>query len=66
MNYNSLKQRPLTNFFTCANKAYEDFTPLFIASCLFHNDNSYSEVGVEDAAQFEIENNNAIKALDVT
>lgn len=38
--------------FTCANRAYEDFTPLFVASALWSNPQAHVEVGLEDAAAF--------------
>lgn len=48
-----------TTFFTCANKNYEDFIPIFIHSTLFHNDNSDIEIGVETL------NYDVLKYIDV-
>ena len=39
--------------YTCCNKAYEDFVPLFAASTLVHNEDFVVEVGLEDAAAFQ-------------
>ena len=36
------------NFFTCCNKIYNNFIPLFILSNLYHNDNSFVEIGTDD------------------
>lgn len=36
-----------TTFFTCCNKQYEDFIPIFLHSILYHNDVDV-EIGVED------------------
>lgn len=36
-----------TTFFTCVNKKYEDFIPLFIHSILYHNESADVEIGVE-------------------
>jgi hypothetical protein len=40
------------NIFACADKKYEDFAPLFIASCLWSNPNATVEIGVDDADRF--------------
>lgn len=38
-----------TTFFTCCNKKYENFIPIFLHSILYHNyNNSDIEIGVED------------------
>lgn len=37
-----------TTFFTCCNKPYEDYIPIFIDSTLFHNKDVDVEIGVED------------------
>lgn len=34
-------------FFTCCNGVYKNFIPLFILSNLYHNDNSFVEIGVD-------------------
>jgi hypothetical protein len=39
-----------TTFFTCVNKKYEDFIPLFIHSILYHNENADIEIGVESTS----------------
>lgn len=41
--------------FTCCNRKYEDFAPLFAASLLTHNPDAAVEIGVEDAARFSAE-----------
>ncbi|RYG98836.1 MAG: hypothetical protein EON58_05930 [Alphaproteobacteria bacterium] len=40
------------NFFTCANKAYEDFVPIFVSSVLWSNPNSTVEIGLENAEEY--------------
>jgi hypothetical protein len=40
------------NFFACADQKYEDFAPIYIASCLWSNPGVTVEVGVEDVDQF--------------
>lgn len=42
----------LTLAFTCCNRAYEDFAPLFAASVLAHDPNAAVEIGVEDVDLF--------------
>lgn len=49
-----------TTFFTCCNKKYECFIPLFIHSILFYNDVDI-EICVEDFEKLE---NNVIKCLE--
>ena len=39
-------------FFTCANKAYEHFAPVYAASVLSHLDTARIELGLEDAEAF--------------
>lgn len=36
------------NVFTCCNGIYKDFIPLFILSNLYHNDECFVEIGVDD------------------
>lgn len=36
------------NFFTCCNNVYNNFIPLFILSNLYHNDDSFVEIGTDD------------------
>ena len=36
------------NFFTCCNKIYNNFIPLFILSNLYHNKDSFVEIGTDD------------------
>lgn len=38
----------MINFYTCCNKIYNNFIPLFILSNLYHNENCYVEVGTDD------------------
>jgi hypothetical protein len=38
--------------FACADRNYEDFAPIFIASCLWSNPGVSVEIGVEDVDQF--------------
>lgn len=40
-----------TTFFTCCNKKYEDFIPIFLHSILYHNENVDIEIGLEDFNQ---------------
>lgn len=40
------------NIFTCADNKYEDFSPIFIAACLWSNPDVTVEIGVEDASSF--------------
>ena len=40
-----------TTFFTCCDKKYEKFIPIFLHSILFHNKNVDVEIGVEDLKQ---------------
>lgn len=42
----------LTLAFTCCDRAYEDFAPLFAASLLGHDPNAAVEIGVEDFDRF--------------
>lgn len=44
--------KPKINFFTCCNKIYNNFIPLFILSNLYNNDNSFVEV-CTDELEFE-------------
>ena len=40
------------NIYACGDHKYEDFAPLFIASCLWSNPEATVEIGVEDADRF--------------
>jgi hypothetical protein len=40
----------MINFYTCCNKIYNNFIPLFILSNLYHNENCYVEVGTDDVS----------------
>lgn len=40
-----------TTFFTCCDKNYEDFIPIFLHSILYNNKNVDIEIGVEDLNQ---------------
>jgi hypothetical protein len=40
------------NIFTCANESYEDFAPIFAASCFWSNPTATVEIGVENVASF--------------
>lgn len=51
-----------TTFFTCCNKKYEDFLPIFLHSILYHNNDVDVEIGLEDFDQTE-EMNNAIQYI---
>ncbi len=42
-----------TTFFTCCNKKYEYFIPIFLHSILYHNLDADVEIGVEDLYQNE-------------
>lgn len=42
---------PTLNVFTCANRPYEDFVPLFVSSVLWSNPGSHVEVGLEDVSE---------------
>jgi len=37
-----------TNVFTCCDKIYKDFIPIFILSNLYHNESCFVEIGVDD------------------
>ena len=37
-----------TTFYTCCDKKYQDFIPIFIHSILYHNDDADVEIGVDD------------------
>lgn len=43
-----------TTVFTCCNKEYEDFIPLFVSSLLFSNKNVDIEVGMESTMPIEL------------
>jgi hypothetical protein len=37
-----------TNIFTCCDKYYKDYVPIFILSNLYHNDSCFVEIGVDN------------------
>jgi hypothetical protein len=51
------------NVFTCANAKYEDFAPIFIASCLWSNPATVVEIGVENIHAFRIKHGPALSVL---
>lgn len=50
-------------YFTCANRAYDDFVPLYVASGLWHAPGSRCEVGLEDLQSFEENHREALDLL---
>jgi hypothetical protein len=40
--------KPVLNVFTCANRPYEDFVPLFVSAMLWSNPEAFVEIGLED------------------
>jgi len=54
------------NIFTCADRKYEDFAPLFIAFCLWSNSDATVEIGVEDADRFAAVHREAMSRLTST
>ncbi len=50
-------------FFTCANRAYEDFVGLYIFCALWTMPSAIAEVGVEDVERFYQENSRLVAAL---
>ncbi len=53
-------------FFTCANKPYEDFIPLYAFSVLHHVADSKVEFGVEDVESFRKEHGKAMDLVCAT
>jgi len=51
-------------FYTCANRKYEDFAPLYVAACLHHNQGARCEVGLEDEQAFRAAHADAITVLE--
>lgn len=51
------------NIFTCANRAYEDFAPLFILSCLLSNPDATVEIGLEDVDSFLLQHGSAMQPI---
>ena len=45
-----------TNIFTCCNKHYKDFIPIFILSHLYFNESCFVEIGVDDLDYLPIQN----------
>ena len=37
-----------TTIYTCCNKKYEHFIPIFVHSILYHNNDVDVEIGIED------------------
>lgn len=50
------------NIFTCCDGIYKDFIPLFILSNLYHNDDCFVEIGVDDVNYPEIKD--SLKILE--
>lgn len=44
------------NFYTCCNRSYEDFAPLYAFCALWYNSDSLVEVGIEDLLGFRVRN----------
>lgn len=51
------------NIFTCADKAYEDFAPLFAISCLLSNPEATVEIGLEDVDAFLLQHGSAMQPI---
>ena len=49
--------------YTCCDKSYEDFVPLFAAATLFHNDDFVVEVGLEDIDSFMASHRDAVAVV---
>jgi len=47
-------ETPKINIFTCCNGVYKNFIPIFILSNLYHNDDSFVEVGVDSMDDVDI------------
>jgi FkbM family methyltransferase len=51
------------NIFTCADRAYEDFAPLFALSCLLSNPQATVEIGLEDVDSFLLRHGPAMQPV---
>jgi hypothetical protein len=54
---------PSLNIFTSANRRYEDFAPLFAASCLISNPEATVEILLEDVDRFMREHYRAMQPV---
>jgi hypothetical protein len=53
-------------FFTCANKPYQDFAPLYAFSVLAHVPDAAVEIGVEDVNEFRTAHRRSMSVLERT
>ena len=58
-----LKIAPSVLFFACADKKYEDFAPIYIASALSHVANSFVEIALDDADRYIRQNSALVDEL---